>query len=102
MAEHWNIQINIQKVSPGQPKTPVMRGLVEQPKTQREVVSVLELKVTAETEAEAYDKAHRMLEANYPEPTRIQLPDYDDSSPEIQLPMPPVGLARPVRDAPQA
>lgn len=67
---HWNIQINIQRVTEPEPMTdkngePLRRGVsgVVQ-MTERRAVKVLELAITAETETEAYVKAHRMLVAN--------------------------------------
>jgi hypothetical protein len=95
MTGHWNIQINIQRVDKIAP-APLTRGYGTQPdpSEKRQVVSVLELKITADTEAEAYAKAHRMLIANESEP------EVDLSSPSIALPLPRSG--RPIRDAPQA
>jgi hypothetical protein len=66
--EHWNIQINIQRVTEpeklldtgGYPVKVASREVL----TERTVTKVLDLAITAETETEAYVKAHRMLVAN--------------------------------------
>lgn len=54
--KRWNVQINIWSVE--QVDRP---GVGEQ-----QVTDVLKLKVTADTELDAYLKAHRMLTANEP------------------------------------
>lgn len=68
---HWNIQINIQRVAEIPQPAPVTRGYQNpqepRPKADRRVTNLLELKVTAGSEAEAYAKAHRMLTANQPD-----------------------------------
>lgn len=67
MSVHFNIQINIQEVrkDPAVPQAYARRGeQAVEPK--REIRDVLSLAVTADTEAEAYAKAHRLLQANQP------------------------------------
>jgi hypothetical protein len=63
--QHFNIQVNIQKVI--KPTASASRtGLTSPPAAEREVIDVLKLAVTAETEAEAYRKVELLLEAYRP------------------------------------
>lgn len=63
MTQHWNIQINIQRVT----ESDSSRGAFNhQHKGERQITEVLKLAVTADTELDAYLKAHRMLTANEP------------------------------------
>lgn len=64
MTSHFNIQINIQRVTKRDTPARGMQG----PTSERETTEVLKLAVTAATEEEAYAKAHKMLTANQPEP----------------------------------
>lgn len=60
---HYNVQINIQRVEQADPS----RGVLgHQVRAEREIVELLRLAITADTEREAYAKAHRMLSANEP------------------------------------
>ncbi len=69
---HWNIQINIQSVEESHPIESASRhirpGNSLPPMTERKINKVLELAIVAESEEEAYAKAHRMLDANAPQP----------------------------------
>lgn len=65
MSEHWNIQINIQKVT-REATAPAPRGLGADGE-KRSVISVLDLKISADSEVGAYEKAQRMLTANRPD-----------------------------------
>lgn len=70
---HFNIQIHIQKViepeqlkdTSGYPVKVAGREVLKE----RQVVEVLKLAVTADTEREAYAKAHKLLTANEPDPS---------------------------------
>lgn len=74
--KHWNVQINIWSVEQvGRP------GVGEQ-----QVTDVLKLKVTADTELDAYLKAHRMLTAN--EPVGTMPPFVPDESIVTEMQMP--------------
>jgi hypothetical protein len=87
MSEHWNIQVNIQKVS----ETDVPRAAFQggKPPKEKTVLQVADIKVQAETEAEAYERVQRLLTAVHP---NVAVLTSDQSS----IP------ARPVRDNPQA
>lgn len=61
---HYNIQIHIQQVQEPEPGTGIMG---QHTKGERKVTSVLELKVTADTEAGAYERALKVLSMNAPE-----------------------------------
>jgi hypothetical protein len=73
MTEHWNIQVNIQKVVEPEPLLdkggyPVKAGIggaVQM--TERRVVKVLDLELTEDTRAEAFASTHNMLTAAAPE-----------------------------------
>lgn len=67
--QHFNIQINIQKVTIA-PASSSSRGVnAAISGKERDTVELLKLAITADTEAEAYSKAYRMLAANAPEGT---------------------------------
>lgn len=70
MTEHFNVQIKIQRVR----HETVTRPLASNEKS-REIVNILDLAVTADTEVEAYAKAHRMLNANEAVPVPQAMPD---------------------------
>jgi hypothetical protein len=90
MSQHWNIQINIQKVTNSEVSLTLRRGAPESAKeSRRESVKVLELAITADSEVEAYDKAQRMLTASDP---RVAVVTSDQN----------YIAARPIRDNPQA
>lgn len=55
---HYNVQIHIQRVDEPEPRP---GALV---KGERRVTELLKLAISADTESEAYAKAHRMLAAN--------------------------------------
>jgi hypothetical protein len=60
---HYNIQIHIQRVD----EPEAGRGAFgHEAKGERRITEVLKLAVTADTEQDAYAKAHRMLTANEP------------------------------------
>jgi hypothetical protein len=91
MSQHWNIQISIQKVTNSETTTNwTNRGVPDATKeSRREVVKVLDLAITADSEVEAYDKAQRMLTASDP---RVAVVTSDQN----------YIAARPIRDNPQA
>lgn len=66
---HYNVQIHIQQV---QEAGNINRDLLGRGATQveRKVTSVLELKITAATEIEAYERAIKILSMNSPETVR--------------------------------
>jgi len=64
---HYNIQIHIQQVQEPEPINDPVRGRSPS-HTERKVTSILELKVTADTESAAYERALRVLSMNAPEP----------------------------------
>jgi len=68
---HYNIQVHIQHVQEGMTEG---RGLAA-PKREREVTSMLELKITVSTEAEAYERALRVLSMNQPHPEPLIMLD---------------------------
>lgn len=59
--EHWNVQIKIQRVTK-EPRT----GVMGTQNAEREITEVLSLAVVADSEAEAYQKAERLMKANAP------------------------------------
>lgn len=59
MSEHWNIQIHVQKVA-----KETRTGPLGAHHHEREVTEVLDLKVTADSEVEAYLKVRRLLAAS--------------------------------------
>lgn len=70
MSTHWNIQIGIQEVEEPEPikdNGGYVKSIGGKPiMTERRVSEALKLAVTADSEEEAYAKAHRMLNANAP------------------------------------
>lgn len=80
---HWNIQISIQRVEEPKPALneagyPV-KGLAGTPvMTERKVIKTLDLAIVADSEAEAYAKAHRMLNANQPAQDPYEYPMVTD------------------------
>lgn len=72
MTEHFNIQIGIQRVEEPRPLEATQRtplgGAVQM--TERRVIKMVDLALTAETEREAYAKAHKLLSASEPEWTQ--------------------------------
>lgn len=72
--EHYNIQINVQKVETAEASTPVARRRgssyseeEETPRGSKRVTEVLAVKVVADDETEAYSKARKMLDAATPD-----------------------------------
>lgn len=71
---HFNVQIHIQQVIEPKPIEdkngyPVKTGPMGVPAmTERQVIEVLKLAITADTELDAYLKAHKILSANEPIP----------------------------------
>lgn len=63
---HYNIQINIQQVQEAERIDDRQPGRSPS-HTERKVTSVLELKVTADTEAAAYERAIKVLGMNAPD-----------------------------------
>ncbi len=73
MSQHWNIQIGIQRVEEPEPINdkggyPIKAVSGRPLMSERKVVKVVDLAITADGEKEAYAKAHRMLSASEPEP----------------------------------
>lgn len=71
MSTHFNIQIAIQKVASVVQQATTSsysRSVAPEPKAERHTTEVLKLAVTADSEAEAFRKAQRILAANAPEP----------------------------------
>lgn len=63
--ENFNIQVNIQRVQEETVPTGQRAGMQQAISGKERVVTeVLKLAVTADTEQEAYNKAHRLLAAN--------------------------------------
>lgn len=97
MTERWNIQISIQRVTTQEVEKGNARGLAQQVSGKdREVTKVLELAVVADTEREAYAKAHRMLSASEPEWPEEIVAD------GTVVGRTSGGTYRPIRDNPQA
>lgn len=72
-SKHYNIQIHIQEVEHGGIvldgrgfAVKGAMGVIE--KSQRSVLTLLDLKIGAPTESEAYDRVLRLLETNRPDP----------------------------------
>jgi hypothetical protein len=63
MSEHWNIQVNIQKVTETEGSSSI-RGLQGKPPVQKTVLQIADIKVQAETETEAYAKVRRLVDAS--------------------------------------
>jgi hypothetical protein len=84
--EHWNIQVSVQRVTEDQPVT-ILSG---KPPVRKTVLQVIDLKLQAESEVEAYDKLSRVLTAVHPE-VQVVPAGYEIT------PTP-----RPIRDNPQA
>lgn len=57
MSEHWNVQIRVQRVTKD-----AKTGPMGQQHAERDIVESLNLAVTADSEAEAYEKARRVLD----------------------------------------
>lgn len=83
MAQHWNVQINIQRVEQAESTRGPMGQKIG---GERQVADVLKLAVTADTELDAYLKAHRMLTAN--EPVGTMPPFVADESIVTEMQMP--------------
>lgn len=99
MAERWNIQIKIQQVtsepsekSPGNSRRIGVNEALTGEK--RVIADVLSVAVTASSEAEAYEKAHRMLVANNPDTVVVR--------PGEEYPTGLAVLPKYIRDNPQA
>lgn len=71
MSEHFNIQISIQRVASQESGQTAYRGLgkPQDPLQQRKrfVTDVADIKLTAESEREAFARAHKLLAAAEPE-----------------------------------
>lgn len=87
---HYNIQINVQRVSSEQPSSTVLRrGQAETP-PRRSTIELLGLKVVASSEREAYRKAAQMLEAASPKRASMlvnadAVPDEEEDDDEEEL-----------------
>jgi hypothetical protein len=77
MGKHWTMVIQMKEVHESEPirdgnhyavKVPQGIGTSVVAMTERRVLDRLALTVSAETEAEAYDRAIRLLEVNRPAP----------------------------------
>jgi len=69
---HYNIQIHIQQVQ--EPEQIGTANIGSKPiMSERKVTPVLELKVTANTEAGAYERALKVLNMNAPQPPYVML-----------------------------
>jgi len=67
---HYNIQIHIQQVQ--EPEQISTANIGSKPiMSERKVTSILELKVTADTEAGAYERALRVLSMNAPQSENV-------------------------------
>lgn len=68
MSEHWNIQISIQRVEDPRPvedsKSYTVKNAAGPVMSERKVVKVLDLAITAGSEYQAHEKAHRLLSAS--------------------------------------
>lgn len=63
--EHWNIQVSVQRVNEDQAApTTILSG---KPPIRKTVLQIIDLKLQAESEVEAYDKLSRVLTAVHPE-----------------------------------
>lgn len=60
---HFNVQISVQRV---EEEVPPQAGRPMSPGKPKRVLELVAVKVSATTEAEAYAKAHRMLDASTP------------------------------------
>lgn len=79
VSTHFNIQISIQRVERDDPSRHAGRGR-DSAIDGRRVIDVLSLKVTADSEEEAYDKAAKMLEASRPAPYVVPVGRTDDGT----------------------
>lgn len=71
---HWNVQVMVQMVVP---EGTLPRGRTDV-HTEKRVLELVNIKVTAQSEAEAYQKAIRLIEVNQVQmavPADIQLAD---------------------------
>ena len=67
---HYNVQVHIQQVQ--EPENLDDRQPGRSPShTERKVIEVLSLKISASTEAEAYERAVKILTLNNPPPVEI-------------------------------
>jgi hypothetical protein len=89
MSEHWNIQVNIQHVKVDE-MPDGMRALQGKPPTEKSTIPVADIKVTARTEREAFEKVNRLLTALHPDVAVV-------TADQTDLP-----ARRPIRDNPQA
>jgi hypothetical protein len=92
--QHWNIQLNVQRVTEEQEKTgnALARGMAP---VKKETLQVAEVKVQADTEVEAFAKVRRLLDATQ-NPASYGVVDM---VPAEKL---GDGKYRPIRDNPQA
>lgn len=89
--EHWNIQLNVQRVTETPEEDAVKRFAQGKPPIKKTTLEVLSLKVAADTEAEAYLKLTRVLTATHPDVIVVPAGE------TFPLPRP-----RAIRDNPQA
>lgn len=91
MTEHWNIQLNVQRVTEEQDKSGnrLAQGMAP---IRKAVMQVAEIKVQADTEAEAFSKVRRLLDATQT-PVSKGVPAGT---------LVPAERYRPIRDNPQA
>lgn len=90
MGDHWNIQVSVQRVTEWDEGTPLSRAVNGKPPVRKTVLQVIDLKLQAETEVEAYDKLSRVLTAVHPE-VQVVPAGYEITP-----------ARRPIRDNPQA
>jgi hypothetical protein len=105
MSEHWNIQLNVQRVQESE-EAPVSVLRAGKAPTKKTSLEVLSLKVSADTEAEAYLKLTRVLTATHPDVVVVPAGDTMTFSEALSSPGYPTegsfANPRPIRDNPQA
>jgi hypothetical protein len=105
MATHWNIQLNVQRVEESD-ETRVAVSLSGKAPIKKTSLEVLSLKVSADTEAEAYLKLTRVLTATHPDVVVVPAGETMTLSEALSSPNYPTegsfANPRPIRDNPKA
>lgn len=88
MAEHYNVQVSIQRVikveAPTGYRSPAEKVADSNaPVMAREIVKVMDVSVVAASEIMAYAKAIRLIQVNMPEPTEPDDMDVPDPLPRM-------------------